>query len=413
MNARVQFSEEVCELSLHAEFPVKFQPLFIPKRYKVFYGGRGSAKSWQFARALLLTGAERKLRILCARELQISIKDSVHHLLETQIEKLGLSEIYDVNDTEITCKLTGTVFIFKGLRYNISSIKSFEDIDIVWVEEAQSVSAESWRELIPTIRNPGSEIWVSFNPNLPTDPTWKRFVESPPDDCIVVRVSFEDNPWFPEELRKEMEYDRRVDPDAAAHVWDGEFNVRNLASVFAGKWMIDVFETPTDAHGPYQGADWGFSQDPTVLTRSWIKDRKLFIEYEAYAVGCEIDNIPDLFDRVPMSRNYKIYADSARPETISHVGKRGFRIEPADKWKGSVEDGVTYLRSFEKIIIHQRCRHTAFEARWYSHKVDKLTGDPLPEIEDKHNHCWDSIRYAHDKLIRLSKSKGRPSVRSL
>jgi phage terminase large subunit len=210
-----------------------------------------------------------------------------------------------------------------------------------------------------------------------------------------------------------MEYDRRVDPESAAHVWDGEFSVRNAAAVFHGKWIIDSFETPTDAAGPYQGADWGFSQDPTVLTRSWIKDKKLFIEYEAYKVGCEIEDTPELFDRIPMARNYRIYGDVARPETISHVKNKGFRIEGAEKWKGSVEDGIAFIRSFEKIIIHPRCKHTAYEARMYSHKVDRLTGDPLPDIEDKHNHCWDSVRYGLFKLIRISKGKGKPSIRSL
>lgn len=405
--------------ALRVEFPVAYQPLFRPARYKVFYGGRGKAASWSFARALLTLGTQRTLRILCTRELQKSIKDSVHRLLQDQIAAMGLEWAYETTNTEIRCLLTGTLFIFKGLRYNVNEIKSLEGIDIVWVEEAEKCSEQSWKVLVPTIRKTGSEIWVTFNPDQPTDPTWKRFCVNPPQGAIVVRCSYRDNPWFPEELRKEMEYDRRVDPDSAAHVWDGEFAVRNNASVLHGKWRVDAFNTPSgpDVSGPYHGADWGFSQDPTVLVRCWVATRPkrtLYIEHEAYAVGCELDDLPDLFDqKVPLCRNYRIYGDNSRPETISHLAKKGFKIEGAEKWKGSVEDGIAFVRSFEEIVIHDRCRHTAYEARMYSHKVDRLTGDPLPEIEDKHNHCWDAVRYALFKMIRTSKSTGTPSVRTL
>lgn len=400
------------QLQIAAAFPVAFQDLFRPARYKAFYGGRGKGVSWAFARALLIKAVEAPLRILCTRELQNSIKDSVHRLLSDQIILLGLRDMYTVTQSEIRSAMEST-FIFEGLRYNVEEIRSMEGIDICWVEQAEKMSDTSWKILAPTIRKPGSEIWVSWNPDQESDPTHQRLIVNTPPDTILRKVSYRDNPWFPEELQKEMEYDRRVDPEAAAWVWDGEFNKKNNAAVMHGKWRVDVFDTPTDADGPYQGADWGFSQDPTVLTRSWIKGKKLLIEYESYAVGCEIEDTPDLFDRIPMARNYKIRADSARPETVSHVKKKGFRIEGVEKWKGSVEDGVAFLRSFEEIIIHERCVHTAQEARLYSHKVDRLTQDVQPEIVDKHNHCWDSIRYGLAPLIRISKSKGRPSVRSL
>lgn len=404
-------------IRIEAEFPRVFQPLWRPARYKVFWGGRGKAASWSFARALLIMAAEHPLRILCTRELQRSIKDSVHRLLVDQIELLGLGWAYEVTNTEIRCRVTGAIFIFKGLRYNIGEIKSMEGIDIVWVEEAEKCSDGSWRVLIPTIRKAGSELWITFNPDQPTDPTWKRFCVNPPEGAIVIRCSWRDNPWFPEELRKEMAYDRRVDPEAAAHVWDGEFSIRNTAAVLAGKWRIDVWDGLSDVSGPYHGMDFGFSQDPTVLIKCWVRTRPkrtLYIEREAYKVGCETDDLPELFDKqVPLARNFRIYADSARPETISYLAKRHWKVEPAEKWKGSVEDGVTFLRSFEEIVIHERCRHTIFEAKHYSHKLDKLTSDPLPEIEDKHNNCWDAVRYALFKLIRTSKSTGTPSVRTL
>ena len=387
-------------------FPPPYRPLFKPARYKVFYGGRGGAKSWAFARALLLKGVERKLRILCAREYQTSIADSVHKLLGDQISDLGLSRWYDVQKTRIV-GMNGTEFIFKGLRHNIQEIKSTEGVDVAWIEEAQSVSNESWDILIPTIRQAGSEIWVSFNPIDVDDPTYKRFVLDPPPGAIVQKVTFRDNPWFPDVLRDEMEYLRRVDPEAYQHVWEGETRTVSDAVILRGKYRVAAFETPPDTRF-YFGADWGFSQDPTALVRCFVMDKTLYIDREAYGIGVDIDDLArrqgepgrSMFDEIEGARRWTIWADNARPETISYVKQRGFDIRPADKWKGSVEDGIAYLRSFEEIVIHERCRHTADEARLYRYKTDAQTGDVLPVIEDKNNHCFDAIRYALNKYIQ-------------
>jgi len=398
---------------LQAAFPVAFEGLFRSARNKVYYGGRGSAKSRSFARALLTIAINRSIRVLCTRELQNSIKDSVHRLLQDEIERLGYTAFFDVTENEIRSH-TGSLFIFKGLRYNTSAIRSLEGIDICWVEEAEKVSDDSWKALIPTIRNPGSEIWVSFNPDEETDPTYQRFVANPREDSIVVKVNYNDNPFFPIELRREMEFDRRVDPEGAAHVWDGMFRKRSKAAIFNGKWRVDVFEMPPNASGPYYGGDWGFSQDPTVLIKMFIVERKLYIEHEAYGVGVELDDTPTLFDKVPGARESKIIADSARPETISHVKNRGYsKIVGCAKWPGCVEDGITFLRSFEEIVIHERCKHVIQEAILYSYKLDKLTKEPTNDIVDKHNHCWDSVRYGLEKLIMASKNMGRPSIRTL
>ena len=387
-------------------FPPPYRPLFKPARYKVFYGGRGGAKSWAFARALLLKGVERKLRILCAREYQTSIADSVHKLLGEQIADLGLSRWYDVQKTRIV-GMNGTEFIFKGLRHNIQEIKSTEGVDVAWIEEAQSVSNESWDILIPTIRQAGSEIWVSFNPIDADDPTYKRFVLDPPPGAIVQKVTFRDNPWFPGVLRDEMEYLRRVDPEAYQHVWEGETRTVSDAVILRGKYRVAAFETPPDVRF-FFGADWGFSQDPTALVRCFVMDKTLYIDREAYGIGVDIDDLArrqgepgrSMFDEIEGARRWTIWADNARPETISYVKQRGFDIRPADKWKGSVEDGIAYLRSFEEIVIHERCRHTADEARLYRYKTDAQTGDVLPVIEDKNNHCFDAIRYALNKYIQ-------------
>lgn len=370
-------------------------------RYKVALSGRGAGKSWNFARALIIDALKGQHRILCAREYQVSIADSVHQLLRKQIELLGLEPMFRVQRYAIY-STNGSEFVFKGLRHNPTQIKSMEGITRCWVEEAERVSEESWKILIPTIRAPGSQIWVSFNPDLPTDPTYQRFVDNPPPNAYVYRLTWRDNPHMPAELHQEKDWLARVDPDAYANVWEGEPRQVNEAQVLSGRWRVDAFTAPDDAHGPYYGADWGFAQDPTVLVRFWISSdrRRLYIDHEASGVGVEINDTPALFDRVPGSRDHLIRADSARPETISHVARSGFKIQGAKKWAGSVEDGVSWLRSFDEIIIHDRCRLAIQEARLYSYKTDRLTGDVKPEVEDAHNHVWDAVRYGAEPLIR-------------
>lgn len=377
-----------------------FEP---PARYKVAWGGRGSGKSHTFARLLLLRAVDRPLRVLCARELQISIKDSVHRLLADLVDVMGLSSQFEVGQSFLRGR-NGSEFIFKGLRHNASEIKSMEGIDICWVEEAQAVSDASWALLIPTIRAAGSEIWVSFNPDQETDPTYKRFVVNPPPNALVRKVNWDENPWFPPDLEAERAYLARVDPDAYAHVWLGECRSRTDAQVLGGKWAIECFEPQPDWQGPYYGADWGFARDPTALVKCWIDARTLYLEHEAYGVGVALDDTPELFERVPGAREHTIRADSARPETINHLASRGWDVRPAAKWSGSVEDGVEFLRSFERIVIHERCKHTLEEARLWSFKTDRLTGDVLPALVDANNHCWDAARYALAPIIRNRRS---------
>lgn len=384
--------------SREISFAPKFDILFKPARYKVLYGGRGAAKSWEIARALIIKGLQSKLRVLCAREIQHSIADSVHKLLSEQIYEMGFAPWYKITKNTIT-GVNGTEFIFSGLRFNVREIKSKEGIDICWIEEAQSVSEESWDVLIPTIRKEKSEIWLSFNPDAETDPTYRRFVIDPPPDSFVRKVSWQDNPWFPDVLRQEMEYLKRVDYEAYLHVWEGEVRRISDAIIFKGKYVVEPFETPSQARF-YHGADWGFAQDPTALVRCFVDDGNLFIDMESYGVGVDLDDTPSLFDAIPTARKWPIKADSARPETISYMRRRGFNISAAKKWQGSVEDGIEFMRSFKKIIIHPRCKHTVNEFDHYSYKVDKQTNDILPVIVDANNHCIDAIRYALDGLIK-------------
>ena len=224
---------------------------------------------------------------------------------------------------------------------------------------------------------------------------------------IVERVYWWQNKWLSEESKAEARELRRTDPEAYMHVWEGDPWTRSDAQVLAGKWSIDTF-TPVVGNkdaaknwgGPYFGGDWGFAQDPTTLVKCWIHERTLYIEHEAYKVGCEIQDTAALYDSVPDSRRYKIRADNARPETISHMRAERFDVVPCEKWSGSVEDGITFLRSFDRIVIHQRCKRTITEAKLYSYKVDKRTNDVLPDIVDKHNHCWDAVRYALGPMIQ-------------
>lgn len=218
----------------NAKFPKCFKGFFKPTRYKIAYGGRGSGKSWAAARSLLLQGSSQPLRILCAREIQKSIKQSVHTLLNDQIQALGLGDFYQVLETEIRGS-NGTQFNFAGLaQHTVESIKSIEGCDIVWVEEGQTVSKKSWDILIPTIRKPGSEIWVTFNPDVDNDDTYQRFVVNPPPNALVVNMNYNDNPWFPIELENERLhcFNTRSKSDYQ-NIWEGKCKAAVDGAIYA------------------------------------------------------------------------------------------------------------------------------------------------------------------------------------
>ena len=394
-------------LELQIQVPNKLLPIFTSdKRYNVLYGGRGSAKSWTVAELLILKAYQSKRLILCTREIQQTVKDSVHKLLADTIDKFNLAAFFDVQRDQITGN-NGSKFIFKGLHRSVAEIKSTEGITDCWIEEAQSVSNESLDVLIPTVRQEGSQFYITFNPDNVSDPVFDRFVTNTRDDALVIPINFNENPFFPEVLKKEMEFDRRNNYDKYLWIWEGLPRRFSDALVFKGKFFVEDFETPADIDAFYFGADWGFAKDPTTLVRSFVVDNTLFIDYESYGIGVEIVNIKDLFDQIPLSRKYSIRADSARPETISHLRNDGFKITSAFKGKGSIEDGVEYLKSFDRIVIHPRCRHTIDEFKSYSYKKDPKTDEILPVIKDKDNHIIDAIRYSLE-LVR-----GKRKVQSL
>ena len=224
-------------MQANVEFPLKLQCLFKPARYKVLWGGRGGAKSWGIARALLITGSSKPIRVLCAREFQTSIKDSVHKLLSDQIVAMNLVEFYEITDRTIRGK-NGTEFNFVGLKNNVANVKSYEGVDICWVEEAQSVSKRSWDVLIPTIRKEASEIWVSFNPELETDETYQRFIIHQPTNAVVQKINWNDNPWFPETLRLEKDTLKMRDIEAYNMVWEGICRITVDGAVFAKEMQM-------------------------------------------------------------------------------------------------------------------------------------------------------------------------------
>lgn len=381
-------------------------PLMQPCRYKVLFGGRGSGKSWAISDALLLEGIRRPIRVLCGREFQVSIKDSVHHLLKRRIDDLGLGDYYEVQDQTIKGKRNGTSFIFKGLRHNISSIKSMSGISHCWIEEAQTISTESWKTLVPTIREPGSEIWLSFNPLNKSDPVFKEFVREDGQpktrpNTYCARVNWSDNRFFPDVLNDERLAMAASDPDLYQHVWGGSCWEKADAQVLKGKWVIREFEVE-NWYGPYYGADWGYASDPTAAVELYIDGNTLYVYRESVAKALDIDATADKWSRdLPGIENYTVYADSASPASISYVRRHGIpRLKAAAKWQGSVNDGIAFLRSFDQIVIHPRCKTTIDEAIKWSYATDKLTGDVLPRLIDAHNHTWDAARYALSKLIR-------------
>jgi len=390
--------------TLEIPTPRAFVPLLAKARYKGAYGGRGSGKSHFFAELAIEESISRKTDIVCIREIQQSLQQSVKKLLELKIDSMGLQSRFRVLRDGIESDLGGRI-IFQGMQnHTAETIKSLEGYDVAWVEEAQSLSQRSLDLLRPTIRKEGSELWFSWNPNFETDPVDALLRgPNPPPHSVVVRANYRDNPWLPQVLRDELDYDQRRDPDKFAHVWLGEYQRNSEARVFKN-WMVEEFERPPGT--VYRlGADWGYSVDPSVLVRCSVDGKRLYIDHEAYLIGCEIDQLPDLFDRVPESRKWFITADSARPETISYMRNHGFpNINAAIKGAKSLEEGVAFLQSYD-IVVHPRCQHVIDELTMYSYKKDPMTGEVLPILEDKNNHCIDALRYACEGTRRTTERK--------
>lgn len=387
---------------LRIKTPRAFLPLLKPARYKGAYGGRGSGKSHFFGELWLEENIAEKLDCVCLRETLKSLEFSVKKLLEHKIAHFNAGAYFEVQDRRILTR-HGGVTIFEGMQnHTADSIKSLEGFDRAWFEEAQSASDKSLTLLRPTIRKPGSQLWFGWNPDQPTDPVDVLLRgEYLPPDAVVIEVNYVDNPWLPDELRAEMEYDRKRDPDKYAHVWLGKYRQNSEARVFRN-WRVEEFDVDPE-WTLRQGADWGFSVDPSVLVQCAIVGRTLYVAHEAYRVGCEIDFLPDFFMSIPDAEKWPTIADSARPETISYMQRHGFpKMIAAIKGARSLEEGIEFLRGYD-IVVHPRCVHTIDELSTYSYETDPLTSQVLPKLKDKDNHVIDALRYACEGARRVAK----------
>lgn len=382
-------------------------------RYRGAYGGRGSGKSYNFAKMAALFGSNEPLRILCARDIQASIAESFYAELKNAIESTPwLAPLYDIKKDKIE-GYNGTKFFFRGLRHNMSNIKSIAQVNLCIVEEAEDVGEDSWVDLIPSIRHPGSEIWVIWNPKKLGSATDKRFRQHTPPRSRIVELQYYDNPWFPGVLEETRLDDKEVLPyELYTHIWLGAYYQHTDAQIFAGRYDVEEFTPGNDWNGPYCGLDFGFSQDPTAGVKCWVHDNVLYIEYDAGKTQLDIDDTAEYFRKmIPGYNEQPISADSARPESISYLKKNGMpKIRAVEKWPNSVVEGIEFIKSFKRVVIHPRCKETKNEFELYSYKVDRLTKEVTTDIVDKYNHYIDAIRYALFKMIR---QKTEPRVRSL
>jgi phage terminase large subunit len=397
---------DVTDAIARAEFPVKLEGLFKKSRYKVLYGGRGGAKSWGIARALLIKGAKDPIRILCAREFQTSIKDSVHKLLCDQIESLGLLSFYEITQTSIRGR-NGTEFSFVGLKNNVSNIKSYEGVDICWVEEAQTTSRLSWNILIPTIRKQGSEIWISFNPELETDETYQRFVAVPPADCITMKVNWSDNPWFPDTLKLEKDSLKLRDEEAYNQVWEGLCRQTVDGAIFAKEMQQAerdgrLCRVPYDATKPVHAVfDLGWS-DSTAI---WFLQ---FVGMETRLIRYIEDSQKTISYYLATMQTYGYVYDTiwlphdAENKTLAAAGRSIDDIVRAAGYKTQIMPRVPILDSINAArTIFPNCyfdrEHTADGLaclRHYRYEVDPDTGQfSRNPLHDHYSHGADAFRY--------------------
>ena len=407
------------------EIPLLTSNFAKPARTRVFKGGRGSGKT----RGIALRSALRVYQLaeagvegvfLASREHLNSLDESSMEEIKAAIRSVPwLLDYFEIGEKYIRTKNRRISYAFAGLRHNLDSIKSKARIIGNWTDEGESVSDAAWRKLIPTIREEGNgwqaENWISYNPESPDSSTHKRFVENTADDCIVTTMNYQDNPWFPAVLDKQRLEDKQFRPETYDHVWLGAFLTLTDAQVFAGKFDVQEFEVGTDWNGPYHGMDFGFAQDPTTAGEQWVQDDVLYIRREAAKVGLELDDTAAFITAaIPDIAKHTIRADSARPESISYLRRHGLpKIEGVKKWAGSVEDGVEFIKSFKRVVIHPDCPHTAREFRLYSYKVDRLSGDILPVIVDANNHHIDQLRYALVPLMKRQPKTTTTTVKGL
>lgn len=405
------------------QLPPKLIPVFQGKaRTRCAWGGRGSGKTRGFALMTAVDGyrfgrAGISGNILCAREHLVNLDESSMEEVKAAIRSTPwLDAYYDIGEKYIRSKDGRIRYLFSGLRHNVGGIKSKARILRCWVDEAEPVSEKAWSTLLPTLRSEGegweTEIWATWNPEFEASATHKRFRKDPPASWKGVELNWSDNPWFPDALEQERLDDLAKRPETYDHVWEGAFLEITEAQVFYGLFEMDAFE-PTDAwDGPYHGLDFGYANDPTAATQSYIHNNVLYIRREAGKKKLELDEMPTYLTRaIPRISMHVLRCDNARPESISYLKNHGFpKAIAAKKGRGSVEDGVAFIKSFDRVVIHPDCPETYKEFRLYSYKIDRESGDILPVIVDANNHWIDSLRYGLEPRTRMRRG---PALRRL
>jgi phage terminase large subunit len=401
-------------IHIKADFPDVLGPLFEPRRFKVMHGGRGGGKSWAVARALLIEAFRKPLRILCTREIQKSMKDSVHRLLRDQVAELGLGTFYEVLDTEIR-GANGSLVLFSGLQsHTVDSIKSYEGVDKVWCEEAHAISKKSWDVLIPTIRKPGSEIWMTLNPDMDTDETYQRFIATPSDDTWCQKINWSDNKWFPAVLNDERLKCQRIDPDAYDHIWEGEplrvaegaIYRHEIDALFADNRVRDVPYDPLLPVHTVWDLGWndsmviGFVQrgpmDVRIIDHIQDSNRTLDwyvaeMEKKPYRYG--IDFLP----HDGRTRNFQ--TGKSTEEQLTDM-RRKVQVLPVD----SIEEGIKAARMvFPKCYFDKTKTVRLVESlKRYRRDVNQRTNEPGAPLHDEHSHSADMFRYLGQAVDLMS-----------
>lgn len=414
---------QVTEAISKAQFPIKLEGLFKPSRYKVLQGGRGGAKSWGIARALLIKGAKDNMRILCAREYMTSMKDSVHKLLCDQIQALGLMGFYEITQASIRGQ-NGTEFAFVGLKNNVANVKSYEGVDVCWVEEAQTVSRLSWNVLIPTIRKEKSEIWVSFNPELETDETYQRFVANPPADCISIKINWSDNPWFPEVLRLEKDALKNRDLEAYNQVWEGLCRKSVDGAIFGRELQqaeLDgrLTRVPYDATKPVHAIfDLGWADSTSI----WFLQ---FVGMETRLIRYIEDSQQTMSHYLATMQTYGYVYDTiwlphdAQNKTLAAAGRTIEDIVRAAGYKTQILPKVPVLDSINAArTIFPSCyfdREHAADGinclRHYRYEVDPETKQfSRTPLHDHYSHGADAFRYIGLMIKEPEKRKPKAQV---
>ena len=387
------------------QFPSKLKFLFEPNRYKVAYGGRGSGKSWGFARALLMQGTEKPMRILCAREIQKSIKQSVHTLLKDQIQALGLGQFYEVVETAIR-GINGTEFSFAGLATNtVESIKSYEGVDIVWIEEAQTVSKRSYDILIPTIRKPGSEIWVTFNPYMDTDDTYRRFIINKPNDAVVVKMNYNDNPWFPDVLERERARCKANNPEDYDNIWEGATKAAADGAIYHKEVRQAQEEGRITRVAPdrllkthiVMDLGWNDSMSIILCQRNLTEIRIIdYIEDDHRTLDSYSDQLKQLGHNwgtmyLPHDARHRDFKHGISSEEI--MQRLGWDTEIVPK--SDIETGIKLARmTFDRAYFDSVKAERLIEClKNYRRGINQTTNEPGAPLHDEYSHGADAWRY--------------------